>query len=51
MDELYDLKTDPAESKDLSADHPDVVAKIAEIMRSGRVESKEFPLREIKRKK
>jgi arylsulfatase A-like enzyme len=49
--ELYDLKTDPAESKDLAADHPDVVAKIAEIMRSGRTESKEFPLREIKRKK
>jgi len=45
--ELYDLKTDFAESKNVAAEHPDIVARMAEIMRSGRTESKEFPLREI----
>jgi arylsulfatase A-like enzyme len=30
--ELYRLKTDPAESKDVAAEHPDVVARIKEIM-------------------
>ena len=48
--ELYDLKTDPAETKNVAADHPDIVNKIAQIMRSDRTESKEFPLREIAKK-
>jgi arylsulfatase A-like enzyme len=45
--ELYDLKSDLAESKNVAAEHPDIVARMAEIMRSGRTESKEFPLRGI----
>src|SRR4051812_4170633 len=48
--ELYDLKTDLAESRNVAAEHPDIIARMAEIMRSGRTESKEFPLREIKGK-
>lgn len=32
--ELYDLATDPFESTDVAADHPDVVARIREIMES-----------------
>jgi arylsulfatase A-like enzyme len=42
--ELYDLKSDPAESKNVAAEHPDVVARITEVMRTGRAESAEFPL-------
>ncbi|NBW93772.1 MAG: hypothetical protein EBR20_05315 [Bacteroidetes bacterium] len=29
---LYDLESDPTESIDVSADHPDVVAQIREVM-------------------
>ncbi len=42
--ELYDLQEDVGEQRDVSASHPDVVARIAEIMRSGRTESELFPL-------
>ncbi len=42
---LYDLATDIGETRDVAADHPDVVARVAEIMRTGRTESAEFPLR------
>lgn len=42
---LYDLASDVGETHDVAADHPDVVARVAEIMRTGRTESKEFPLR------
>lgn len=43
--ELYDLAADPAESTDVAAEHPDVVARIEEIMEQGRTESELFPLR------
>jgi arylsulfatase A-like enzyme len=42
--ELYDLKSDPTESHDVAAAHPDVVAQIKQIMQSARTESAEFPL-------
>jgi len=42
---LYDLATDIGEARDVAAEHPDVVARVSEIMRTGRTESKEFPLR------
>jgi arylsulfatase A len=45
--ELYDLARDVAESKDVAAEHPEIVARMAEIMRTARTESAEFPLREI----
>jgi arylsulfatase A len=42
--ELYDLKTDPGETKDVASSHPEIVTRISEIMKSGRTESAEFPL-------
>jgi arylsulfatase A-like enzyme len=37
--ELYDLAKDPGESHDLAADHPDIAAKMLQIMKSSRVPS------------
>lgn len=42
--ELYDLESDPAESRDVSAEHPDVVAQLAQIMRREHRRSAEFPI-------
>jgi len=42
--ELYDLENDIGEQNDVASDHPDVIARIGEIMRSGRTESELFPL-------
>jgi arylsulfatase A len=42
--ELYNLKDDPTESKDVSAAHPDVVAKIESLMRQQHVASKDFAM-------
>lgn len=42
--ELYDLSTDLAEEHDVAAQHPDIVARIEEIMRTDRTESPLFPL-------
>jgi arylsulfatase A-like enzyme len=42
--ELYDLKGDTGEQRDVAAQHPGVVARIADIMVSGRTESELFPL-------
>ena len=32
--ELYDLDLDPGETNDVAADHPDIVARIREVMES-----------------
>ncbi len=42
--ELYDLSTDVGEEHDVAGQHPDIVARIEEIMRTGRTESPLFPL-------
>jgi arylsulfatase len=42
---LYDLAKDPAESDDVAARHPDVVARIAKIMAEQHVPSKAFPIK------
>jgi len=42
--ELYDLATDIGELRNVADFHPDVVARIAEVMESGRTESQLFPL-------
>lgn len=42
--ELYDLSKDPGETRDVAGEHPGVVARIEEIMRTDRTPSKEFPL-------
>lgn len=41
--ELYNLKSDPGEKHDVSAQHPEVVARIKSIMKTGRTPSKMFP--------
>jgi len=43
--ELYDLSKDIGEANDLAGTHPELVAKMAEMMEKCRVESKVFPLR------
>lgn len=42
--ELYDLKTDESESKDVSKDHPELVMKADELFVTSRTESADFPL-------
>lgn len=42
--ELYDLATDLAESKDLAAEKPDLVAKAKSLMKSMRTEHADWPL-------
>jgi arylsulfatase A len=42
--ELYDLANDVGETRDVSADHPDVVAQIESIMAAQHVPSPDFPL-------
>jgi arylsulfatase A-like enzyme len=49
--ELYDLESDIAEQRDVAAAHPEIVARIAEIMRTGRSESELFPLVPAQRRK
>ena len=46
--ELYDLDSDIAESKNLADENPEIVAKVAEIFRTGRTESEVFPLPKAK---
>jgi arylsulfatase A-like enzyme len=46
---LYDLATDPGEKENVAADHPDVVARIEEFLKTARTDSKEFPIREPKK--
>ena len=47
--ELYDLDKDVAESKDLAADHPDVVAKMEAIMAQQHTPSELFPIKALER--
>lgn len=42
--ELYNLKDDIGESRDLAADEPQIVARMKQIMKTERVPSKLFPL-------
>ncbi|HVS71229.1 MAG TPA: arylsulfatase [Phycisphaerae bacterium] len=42
--ELYDLNTDIGETKNIAADHPDIVAKITDYLKTARTDSKEFPI-------
>jgi len=47
---LYDLRTDIGEEQDISAEHPDVVAKIEAYLRTARAESEQWKLIERPRK-
>jgi arylsulfatase A-like enzyme len=46
--EIYDLKTDAAESNDLASARPELVAKAEVLMKSARVDDPNFPLRDSK---
>ena len=43
--ELYNLKDDPAETKNVAAQHPDVVARLAAIMKAQHVPTKLWPIK------
>ncbi len=43
--ELYDLKVDPAEKKNVASAHPELVAKIEAYLKAARTESEHWPLR------
>ena len=43
--ELYDLKTDPAEAHDVAAEHPDVIAKIENYLKTARTDNPRWPLK------
>lgn len=44
---LYNLADDPSETTDIAAKHPDVVEKLAKIMREQHVKSETFPIRAL----
>jgi len=46
--ELYDLKTDAGESKNLAAEKPELVAKARSLMQSAHVDDPNFPMRDSK---
>lgn len=41
--ELYNLKDDIAETKDVAAEHPDIIAKFEKILRDQHTPSSVFP--------
>jgi arylsulfatase A-like enzyme len=43
--ELYDLKTDVGEKRNVAAHHPEVVARIEACLKRARTDSREFPIR------
>ena len=43
--ELYDLKTDPGEKKNVAGEHSDVVAKMEQLMKNSRSEAPEWPIK------
>src|SRR5688572_24878625 len=45
--ELYDLGKDPSETRNVAAQHPDVVAKLTAIMKEQHVPSKLWPIRAL----
>ena len=47
--ELYNLKNDIAETKNVAADHPDIVAQMLKTMKEQHTPSKDFPLPGIDR--
>jgi arylsulfatase A-like enzyme len=46
--EIYDLKTDAAESKDLAAETPEIVAKALSLMKSAHTDDPNWPMRDSK---
>lgn len=48
--ELYDVVKDPIEKQNVAAEHPQVIERIETYLKTARTESKEFPIREPKKK-
>ncbi len=48
--ELYDVVKDPGEKADVAKDHPAVVGAVEAYLKTARTDSKEFPVREPKKK-
>jgi arylsulfatase A-like enzyme len=46
--ELFDLSSDPGENNDVAGQNQDVVAKISQLMKTSRTDSKEFPVVDAK---
>lgn len=42
--ELYDLNADPAESKDISGEHPEMITRMEALMKSQHTPSRDFPI-------
>lgn len=49
--QLYDLDTDPKESKNLAGQNPDLVARIEAIMATDRTDSPFYPTRSAPKKR
>ena len=49
--ELYDLEVDPGETREVAADHPQVLALIEEYLRTARSDSPDWPIRFARLKK
>jgi arylsulfatase A-like enzyme len=47
--ELYDLARDVGETRNVAAEHPEIVAKIEEYLKTARTESPDFPVRGVAR--
>ncbi len=45
--ELYDLASDPTESRDVAGQHPEIVARLATILREQHVPAKLWPIRAL----
>jgi len=48
--ELFDLKSDIGEKTDVAAKHPDVAARLSQLMASARTDSPDFPVRTTPRR-
>lgn len=49
--ELYNLKTDPTESTDLAAKHPEIAQRLTALMQAARVDSPDWPIKAPPEKK
>jgi hypothetical protein len=43
--ELYDLETDPEETRDVAAAHADVIARVEAYLKTARTESARWPVK------
>ena len=43
--ELYNLKTDPAEKKNVAKENPEAVAKVEKYLKTARAESDRWPIK------